>query len=126
MEEVVAVFFQVFFELLIQLLGSSGISWATGNERIDKGCLYLFLHAGVGGGLGWLSTVFAPHLVLPYAWMRLGNLLVAPLVSGGISYGFARYAKSRGNDWDPPTHFLHGALFALMFGAARLAFGEVR
>jgi hypothetical protein len=125
-EEIVVVIFQVFFELLIQLFGSSGIQWATGNDKVDKGCLFVFLHASVGGGIGWLSTVIAPQLILPYSWMRLGNLLVAPLVSGGISYGFATYAKSRGNDWDPPTHFLHGALFAFMFGAARLAFGEVR
>lgn len=126
MEEVVVVCFQLFFELALQVFGSSGISWASGNDKVDKGCLFIFLHACVGGGLGWLSTLVAPQLMLPFAWMRLGNLLLAPLASGGISYGFATFAKSRGNDWDPPTHFLHGALFAFLFGAARLAFGEVR
>lgn len=123
MEEVVAVFFQVFFELLIQLLGSSGISWASGDDKFDRGCGYFLLHSLAGGGLGWLSTVIAPHLVLPYAWLRISNLILAPLVSGSISYGFASLANSRGRKWDPTSHFLHGALFAFFFGAARFAFG---
>ena len=123
MEEVVAVLFQVFFELAIQMLGSPGISWATGNDKFDKGCGYFFLHAFAGGSLGWISTLIAPQLVLPFVWMRIANLIVAPLVSGAISYGFASWAKSRGSKWDPKTHFIHGALFAFMFGAARFAFG---
>ena len=123
MEELVAVLFQVFFELAIQLFGSSGIWWATGNEKVDKGCAYFFLHSFAGGGLGWVSTIIAPHLVLPYAGLRIANLIVAPLVSGGISYGFARFANSRGQKWDPMAHFLHGAMFAFFFGAARFTFG---
>ena len=123
MEEAVAILFQVFFELIIQFFGSPGIWWATGNEKVDKGCAYIFLHACAGGFLGWVSTLIAPQLVIPFVWMRYANLLIAPLASGAISYGFAVWAKSRGNNWDPQSHFLHGVLFAFMFGAARFAFG---
>ena len=123
MEEVIVVIFQVFFELTIQFFGSPGISWATGSDKFDKGCGYLFLHAVAGGGIGWISTLIAPQLVLPFFWLRLCNLVFTPLASGGISYGFATWAKARGSNWDPLTHFYHGALFAFMFGAARFAFG---
>jgi hypothetical protein len=122
-EEVLVILFQVFFELVIQLLGSPGIWWATGYEKIDKGCTYIILHACAGGFLGWISTLLAPNLVIPFLWLRYANLLLAPLASGAISYGFAFWAKSRGNNWDPHSHFLHGALFAFMFGASRFAFG---
>lgn len=123
MEEVVAVFFQLFFEMVIQFFGSSGLSWATGDDRFDRGCTTVVLHAIAGGSIGWISTLIAPHLVLPYAWMRLTNLIVSPALSGLISYGIAKYANSKGSKWDPTAHFLHGIMFALMFAGARLAFG---
>ena len=85
-------------------------------------CFIFGLHIFVGGGLGWISTLIVPQLFLPFLWMRLANFVVAPLVAGGISYAFATWAKSRGNNHDPAGHFLHGCLFALMFGVARYAF----
>ncbi len=122
MEEVLVVVLQVFFEVVIQLLGWWPLDVSTGSDRVDRGCGWLLLHAFVGGLLGFLSALIAPQLLLPFAWLRVANLVVAPLAAGGLAYLFARWAKARGNAFDPRTHFWHGFLFALMFGAARFAF----
>jgi hypothetical protein len=116
--------FQIFFEVLLQFFGSVPINFSTRSERFDRGCGWFLLHAVIGGFLGFLSALIAPKLLLPYAALRIANLLVAPLVAGGIAYSFARWAKSRGNAYDPESHFWHGVLFAFMFGAARFAFAN--
>lgn len=123
MEEVLVVALQLFFEFFVQLLGSGLLDTASrGTSAKNDGCFYILLHTVVGGGLGFVSTLIVPHLVIPFLWLRLLNLVVAPLVAGSISYGFASWAKSKGNAHDPDSHFLHGFLFALMFGLARFAF----
>lgn len=122
MEEVLVVALQLFFEFFLQLLGSGFLDAASGRGGKNDGCFYIFLHTIVGGGLGFVSTLVVPHLVIPFLWLRLLNLVVAPLVAGSISYGFASWAKSKGNDSNADSHFLHGFLFALMFGLARFAF----
>jgi hypothetical protein len=53
----------------------------------------------------------------------VANLILAPFLAGGISWLFAVWAKSRGNNFDPKSHFWHGVAFSFMFGAARFAFG---
>lgn len=124
MEELLAVLFQIFFEVVLQAFGSVPINFTTRSEKLDRGCGWVLLHGGAGGLLGYLSTLVAPKLLLPYTALRIGNLLVAPLLAGGIAYLFARWARSRGNNYDPTDHFWHGVLFAFMFGAARFAFAE--
>lgn len=123
MEEILVIAFQLFFEFFIQIVGSGILDGRSrGTNGKNDGCFIFGLHIFVGGGLGWISTLIVPQLFLPFLWMRLANFVVAPLVAGGISYAFATWAKSRGNNHDPAGHFLHGCLFALMFGVARYAF----
>lgn len=126
MEEILAISFQLFFEFFVQILGGGlldGIGRVTTNTKVENGCVVFGIHICVGGGLGWLSTLIAPKLFLPYVALRIANLVLAPLIAGAISYWFASWAKARGNDYKPWTHFWHGFLFALMFGLARFAFG---
>lgn len=122
MEEFLAIAFQLVFEVVIQMLGSPGISWA-GNSKWDRGWTVLTFHIVVGGLCGWLSTLIAPKLILPFAALRLANLLIAPLVAGAVSYGFAKLANAHGNDWSPTDHAIQGFGFAFFFGCARFAFG---
>lgn len=124
MEEILVVVFQIFFEVILQFFGSVPIDFSTRSDRFDRGCGWFVLHAAIGGLLGFVSTLLAPQLLLPHAALRIANLLVAPLLAGGIAYLFARWAKSRGNAYDPIAHFWHGVLFAFMFGAARFAFAH--
>lgn len=124
MEEILVVVFQIFFEVLLQFFGSVPLNFSTRSDRLDRGCGWVLLHGAVGGLLGFVSAFLVPKLLLPHATLRIANLIVAPLLAGGIAYLFASWAKSRGNDYDPLSHFKHGVLFAFMFGAARLAFAH--
>lgn len=124
MEEILVVAFQLFFEFFIQIIGSGlldAVGRATTNTKTEDGCVIFGLHIVFGGGLGWISTLIAPKLFLPYFGLRLANLILAPLISGLISYLFAKWAKPNGDGTGP---FWHGCLFALMFGLARFAFAE--
>jgi hypothetical protein len=123
MEEILVLVFQCFFEFFIQIVGSGildGIGRTTTSKRED-GCAILGLHIFFGGGLGWLSTLIAPKLVLPYVALRIANLIVAPLVAGAVSYLIASRVLKDGKA-SGTGHFVHGFLFALMFGLARFAF----
>ncbi len=125
MEEILVIFFQLFFEFFIQIIGSGlldGIGRATTSKRED-GCAILGLHIFFGGGLGWLSTLLAPKLFLPFAALRIANLIVAPLVAGAVSYLLAKWTAKEGQTIGS-GHFVHGFLFALMFGLARFAFAD--
>lgn len=124
MEEVLVIVFQVFFELIFNVLGSGLLDMASrstsSSSRTEEGCGVFFLHAAVGGGLGFVSTLLVPHLILPFAWMRIANLIVGPFIAGGGSALMASLIRPKGSDaWGP---FVHGFLFALMFGIARFAF----
>lgn len=127
MEEILVIAFQLFFEFFIQIVGSGlldGFGRVTTNTKTEDGCVVFGLHIVLGGGLGWLSTLIAPKLFLPYFALRIANLILAPLLAGAISYWIATWAKSRGNETNPTKHFWHGFLFALMFGLARFAFAD--
>lgn len=124
MEEVLAIVFQLFFELLFNVLASGMIDLAARNTsaKTQEGCGVFLLHAGVGGGLGFLSTLAVPKLILPLAWMRMLNLLAGPLVAGASSAVLMAWVRPKtAASWGP---FVHGFLFALMFGLARFAFGQ--
>jgi hypothetical protein len=118
MEEFIVILIQLFFEFGIQFFASPLTDFSLGNKT-DKGCGILCLHMLLGGGLGWLSTLIAPKLLLPLAGLRIANLIVSPLLAGGIAW----FAAKQWTRQDAQSAFLHGALFALMFGMARYACG---
>ena len=127
MEEVLVVAIQIFFEFGLQIFSSPFVDFGFGSRtdkggfgsKADQGCVIVFLHMALGGGLGWLSTLLFPKLLLPIAALRIANLFVGPLIAGGIAY----FAAQRFTQQAPWTAFLHGSLFALMFGMARFATG---
>ncbi len=121
MEEILVIVFQLFFELLINVLGSGLLDLVSRGTtaKTQEGCGVFVLHAGVGGGLGFLSTLLVPHLILPNLGLRLLNLVLGPIVAGGASYLIAREVLKKP---DGRTAFLHAFLFALLFGLARFAF----
>jgi hypothetical protein len=75
-----------------------------------------------GGVVGALSLLFASHLLIHSAPLRVVNLIVAPIVSGGLSYLIAVWRRTRGARTCPRTHFWTAFWFVLAFGAVRLAY----
>jgi hypothetical protein len=121
-EEVLVVVLQVFFELGIQLLGAPGIDFSiSSSDKHERGCGWVVLHTFLGGLAGWVSTLIFPKLLLTHVALRIANLVIAPLVAGGLSYWAADWMRKKADTWTP---FWHGFAFALVFGLARFAFGE--
>lgn len=123
MEEIAAVVLQVVFELGLQFFGAAGIDAVDvrSKDRTERGCGWIVLHTFFGGLAGWISTLFFPKLVLVHVALRVANLIVAPLLAGGVSYLIAKQIRHQSDTWHP---FWHGFAFALAFGLARFAFGD--
>lgn len=121
MEEIIAVVIQLVLEVGLQVLVSGGIEAASAvSKKGSAGCGWLIGHGLIGGLCGWLSTLLFPHLMLPYVWLRVANLIVAPFVAGGLTMLLDhQFNKSR----DGTNAFWHGLTFALLFNLARFAFG---
>ena len=126
MEEVIGLVIQFVLEVGLQLFGTIGIDAATSHRRSEKeeaGCGWLVAFAFFGAIFGGLSLIFAPKLLLPTLALRIANLILAPLVAGGLSYLVARHVwTSRG--WEPSHHFWRGFWFALAFGLVRFAYAH--
>ena len=120
MEEVVAVVLQAVFEIGFQVLISGGVDLAAAvSRRNPSGCGWAVGHTVVGGLCGWLSAIMFPHLVLPYTGLRIANLVVGPLIAGGLTLLVERaFRRGAGG----AAAFWHGFAFALAFGLARFAF----
>lgn len=121
MEELLAVVVQFVLELLFQVLVSGAVEvGAVAWSRRDKtGCGWLVGQGLLGGLFGWLSTLLFPHLMLPFLWLRILNLALAPLAAGGMTFYMDKW-WNKGTDGS--AAFWHGFTFALLFGLARFAF----
>lgn len=126
MEEVLVLLVQVVAEVLVDVLIYLPFDVPLSRDEKTgerRGAGWLFVYALAGGVLGGLSLLLVPDLVLRSPALRLANLAVAPLASGGVSWGLAAWRRSRGARADPPTHFWTAFWFVLAFGAVRLAYG---
>jgi len=128
-EEVIALVIQFVLEVGLQLFGSIGIDAATParktlqEDKEEAGCGWLGFFAVIGAICGGISLIFAPNLLLPNFGLRLANLVVSPLIAGGLSYLVAtRVWAKRG--WGPSHHFWRGFCFALAFGLVRFAYAH--
>ena len=127
MEELLVVGIQFAVEVGLQMLGgvwldlAAELRWSHRSGGLGKWWPALF--AACGAVCGAASVAFAPHLVLPYSWLRLANLAVSPLAAGGLSYAAARRGWFA-QDSVPRHHFWRGFCFALAFGLVRLAYAD--
>jgi hypothetical protein len=125
MEEVLVVGVQFVVEVLLQGLFYLPFDVPLSrDEKSDRptGWGWWFFYAAAGGVVGGLSLLVASHLLIHSAPLRLANLLVAPVASGGLSYLIALWRRTRGAKTSPRTHFWTAFWFVLAFGAVRLAY----
>ena len=129
MEELLILIFQPLLEIFAQILASGLIDllgWGRDVEsRHDSsGCAVGLLLFILGCGLGWLSLLLIPHTLLPWAWLRIANLIVGPLVSGWISWRISVLRK-RTNKWvSPSRHAWFAALACFGIVLVRFSFGQ--
>jgi hypothetical protein len=120
-EEVVAALLQVFLEFFVEFLVYVGLDIASyQTERgSTTGCLVLSLFALAGMALGAAVNWIHPHPILPLPWLRLTNLVVGPILAGGLSAAIARWRQR-----EPWVHFWMALCFVLGYNAVRFAYAH--
>lgn len=128
MEDLALWILQIILEILLEAL--FGLFSDTSTYRLlDKPardswglrCLVLLVF---GLSVGWVSWDYVPHFLLGRPWLRLVNLIAAPLLAGYAALTLAEWRRDRGDDAVRPyRHFLYA--FSASFGAvlARLCMG---
>lgn len=109
MEELLILILQIFGEVVLQILGSGMLdvmtwSWENEDSLRSQGCALVLIMCILGGLLGWLSVWMVPHTLLPWAWLRIANLLIGPASSAWVSWRIAKWRMKRGAHTDPSTH----------------------
>ena len=125
MEEVLVLIVQFVVEVLVETLVYLPFDLPLSRDEKSgerKGCGWHFLYLMMGGVVGGLSLLVAPRLLIHSAPLRVANLLVAPVVAGGLSWALAVRRRSRGAEVCPRTHFWTGFWFVLAFSSVRLAY----
>jgi hypothetical protein len=121
-EEILGFIIQLVIEVLVQIFGALGLDVASSRRGRGEegGCGWLAVFAFFGGVCGGLSLIPYPAPLLPNAGLRIANLIVAPLLAGGVSALAANLWAGRG--WNPAHHFWRGFWFAMLFGLVRFAY----
>ena len=78
-----------------------------GPPELKDDSVFLFASAGLGLGavLGGFSLLLWRQTMLPYPWLRICNVLVAPLVSGLLARQVAVRRQRRDMTSNPHLHF---------------------
>lgn len=133
MEELLIVLLHFLFELLFDILISvpwDAAFWRNERARRDRGLSppsnapILFWAALTGGVLGLMSLAVWPRTLLRFGWMRMLNLVLAPVLAGALAFNSARRRKARGDISDEKLHAWFAALLSLAFVAVRFTWGS--
>jgi len=123
MEEILAKFLGVLVEWVFQIVGNF---WNRPSSLRERSATETTIHAsgawlfgGIVAGAAWACAF--PAFILPNAMLRIGNLVVSPMASGGIGYFIARRRARTHPNIRPNHHFWYLFLFAFGLVAARFA-----
>lgn len=80
------------------------------------------LFVAIGGMLGWMSAYLLPFKLFPYSWLRLLNLVVAPLLGGFTARAIAAHRAKEDVLIEPKVHFWSAFWFTLAFALLRAGY----
>jgi hypothetical protein len=134
MEELLAAILGALLEILVEVLASVPVdAWVAALERrrTKPGAplvrsLWGLVLIGTTLGLimGGISLGIHRAAVLPVAWLRIVNLLAAPIFSGLLARSAAVRRIARGDPSSPPRHhFWFAYVFTLAIVVVRFAYG---
>lgn len=126
MEEILAKFLRVLVELVFKLIAALWEWPSKSRARPAKETVLLaagvWLFGGIVAGGAWVC--FFPAFILPYAMLRMGNLVAAPILSGGVGYFIARHRATANPNIRPSNCFWY--LFLSAFGLVTTRFAFTR
>lgn len=127
MEELLIIVLQIVFELVVQLIIYGGFDWIVwlfvhDDNPTAAGCFLMVVFFILGAAFGGLANWLHPHVFLPDQWLRIANLIAAPLAAGGVAWAFADWRRRRGVKLAPSVHFVHAFWFVLGFDLVRFIY----
>ena len=128
MEEILILLLQGLAELLLQILGSGMLDfcgwWADGLDgTLSRAWMTTFGLFVAGCAMGGLSLWLMPHSLLPWAWLRIVNVVLGPVSSGWISWMFATWRAQRHRNVVPWHHAVGAAAACLGVVLIRFTWG---
>lgn len=76
----------------------------------------------LGAALGGVSLLIRRQTMLPYAWLRILNVLVAPIISGLIARETAFRRRRKGLSSEPRLHFAFALAITLALVIVRFIY----
>jgi len=124
LEELVAIAVQFTIEVIGSAFISAPFGFSTRRPtQHESGSMFLyFLFMTIGGMIGWMSAYFVPFRLLPYSWLRLLNIVVAPLVGGFTAQAISAYRAKENPFVEPKVHFWSAFWFILAFVLLRTGY----
>lgn len=127
MEEVLVVLIQFLFEVVFNAIVSQPFSWFMGWREVEgdgPSCLVPVVFMIVGGVVAWLSLLILPKLLIPLVFLRVINLIFAPVFAGGLSAYLATLRDKQATRVQVRRQFMNTFLFTLAFVAVRWAYSQ--
>jgi hypothetical protein len=106
------------FSRLVRALFADAAPTAVKNEPDPIGAFIAY--TVLGGLIGWLSMKFLPAHLIHIPWHRWLNLIVTPLLIGGIMARLGLWHDKHGRRVVGLDKFFNGWGFALAFAIVRL------
>ena len=76
----------------------------------------------LGAALGGVSLLIRRQTMLPYAWLRILNVLVAPIISGLLARETACRRRRKGHNSEPRLHFAFALAITLALVVVRFIY----
>ena len=127
MEELLLLVIQGLFELLLEVFGSfplDTMSYKREREERNWTILKCFFFFVVGAGVGAVSVWMFPHTLFNSQVLRVGNLLIGPVLSGLASYWLATRKVRKGDVVWVSRHFWYSYLACLGLVLVRFAYSS--
>jgi hypothetical protein len=123
-EDLIAIVVQFIFEVIGSIFIGTPFGFNTRKPtQLESGSLFLrSVLTSVGAILGYLSAYLLPFKLLPYSWLRLVNLIIAPLVGGYVAKTIAAHRAKDDAFIEPKVHFWNAFWFILSFLLLRIAY----
>ncbi|GAB3253084.1 hypothetical protein GCM10027296_20090 [Chitinimonas naiadis] len=124
MEEILILIAQFLIEVVAQVLIELPFEFSKGRkDRPEEGSwLRYMVFLFIGGLAGGVSLYFFPGTLLHQPWLRVANLLVAPLLSAALAQAIAEHRRDANPFISPSVHAWTAFWFTLGLAGVRFAY----
>jgi len=125
MEDILIIAIQFLFEVVFDILFSLPFEWPWRDDKdlerewrwLRYAGLFLFACA-----FGWLSLLWVQNALMHSPWLRILNLISAPLISAGIAQKLAKNRARTNSTIIPSQHYWQAFWVTLGFTLVRFAY----